>query len=109
MTLIARKFVSWDVPELASLTECKAYRMREQLNDGIKLSRDDRNWLTEAVNLNSYSKCGVPVMGWMFDFSDVLRKFWVKSYDQVAEYYAVDKTSLRKTICGSIQQIVELN
>ena len=45
---IATKFAKWDVPALATLKGCKAYQLREQLNDGEKLSRADKNWLTEA-------------------------------------------------------------
>lgn len=37
------------VPALATLKSCKAYQLREQLNNGEKLSRADKNWLTEAI------------------------------------------------------------
>ena len=60
---IATKFAKWDVPALATLKGCKAYQLREQLNDGEKLSRADKNWLTEAINRNSYFRRGIPVMG----------------------------------------------
>jgi hypothetical protein len=47
-------------------------------------------------------------MGYRFDFSDVLRKFLVNQYGQWNEYYAPDKTSLRNTLYGTINQIVEI-
>ena len=44
----------------------------------------------------------------MFYFTDILRKYWVSQYGCIAEYYATDKTALRKILCGNIEQIVEL-
>ena len=39
---IATKFVKWKVPALATLKSCKAYQLREQLNNGEKLSRAEK-------------------------------------------------------------------
>lgn len=38
-----RKFVSWDVPELDTLKDSKAYQLRQRLNDGGKLNRSEKN------------------------------------------------------------------
>lgn len=105
---IATKFVSWNVPKLATLQSCKVYQLRKRLNSGEKLNRSEKNWLTEAVNHNCYFKQSVPCQGYKFDFSDVLRHFWVSQYGQIAEYYAIDKTALRGFLCGRIERIVEL-
>lgn len=35
------KFVQWDVPELDNLKDSTVYRLRERLNGGDKLTRDD--------------------------------------------------------------------
>lgn len=105
---IATKFAKWEVPALATLKSCKAYQLREQLNNGEKLSRADKNWLTEAINRNSYFRRGVPVMGWNFDFTDAVHFYWVKQFGQIHEYYAVDKTSLRAILFGKVDEIVEL-
>ena len=105
---IASKFVEWEVQALASLKECKAYKIRERLNKGEKLNRAEKNWLTEAVNHNAYFKQSVPVLGWRFYFADTLRHYWVKQYGQIAEYWATDKTALRSILFGKVEQIVEL-
>jgi len=105
---IASKFVEWDVPTLASLQESKAYKLRERLNNGEKLNRIEKNWLTEAVNQNTHFKQSVPVLGWKFCFSDALRHYWVKQYGQITEYWAADKTALRSILFGRVEQIVEL-
>ena len=66
------------------------------------------NWLTRSVNSNVYFKRSVPLMGYRFDFSDILKRFFVKQYGHIAEYYAVDKTSLRAFLCGRIDEIIEI-
>ena len=46
MQQVAMKFVQWDVPELEKLKGCRVYQLREQLDNGDKLSREDKNWIT---------------------------------------------------------------
>ncbi|MCH5227529.1 MAG: molybdenum ABC transporter ATP-binding protein [Muribaculaceae bacterium] len=109
MNRIATKFVAWDVPELDTLNESKVYKLRLMLNNGGKLNRSEKNWLTEKINSNTYFKKSVPLMGWRFDFSDILKRFFVKQHGYILEYYAVDKTSLRNFIYGRIEEIIEVN
>lgn len=108
MTPIATKFVRWDVPDLAALQGSKVYQLRMQLNAGIPMTRQQKDWLTDKVNSNTYFKRSVPLMGYRFDFSDVLRRYFVKQYGHLAEYYAVDKTSLRTFLFGRIEEIIEI-
>lgn len=105
---IATKFVTWDVKPLESLKNSKAYELRDKLNRGERMNRIERNWLAERVNSSTYFKQSVPVLGWRFDFSDVLKKFLVNQYGEWSEYFAPDKTSLRDILCGRVNQIVEL-
>jgi len=49
MAQIATKFVQWDVPELATLQGSRVYKLREHLNNGGKLNREDKNWITRNV------------------------------------------------------------
>lgn len=105
---VATKFVQWEVQPLETLSSCKAYLLREQLNRGKAMSREDKDWLCEAVNSNTYFRTAVPVMGYRFDFFDVLKKYLVNQYGHWAEYYAPDRTSLRKYLYGCINQIVEI-
>ena len=105
---VASKFVQWEVQPLETLCACKAYLLRVKLNRGGTMSREEKDWLCEAVNSNTYFRTAVPVMGYRFDFFDVLKKYLVKQYGQWAEYYAPDRTSLRKHLYGRINQIVEI-
>ena len=40
--------------------------------------------------------------------ADVLKRYFVKQYGHIAEYYAVDKTALRSILYGRIEDIVEV-
>lgn len=108
MKQIAMKFVQWDVPELAELKDSKVYKLRERLDSGDKLSREEKNWLTRSVKECGYFKMSVALMGYRFDFSDILKRYFVKQYGHIAEYYAIDKTALRSVLYGRIEDIVEV-
>ena len=106
--LVATKFVQWEVEPLDKLSGSKVYLLRLKLNRGKRMSREEKNWLAEAVNTNTYFRTAVPLMGYRFDFMDVLKKYLVNQYGHWSEYYAPDCTSLRHFLCGQINQIVEI-
>lgn len=107
-TVMATKFATWDIPSLEALQGSKVYGLRTKLNNGEALDREEKDWLTHAVNHNSYFKSGIPLQGWRFDFSDILRTYLVNQYGSWTEYKATDKTALRKMLYGRVNQIVEL-
>ena len=104
---VATKFVKWEVPSLESLHECKVYRLRMKVNNGGVLNREEKNWITEKVNHNAYFKSAIPLQGYRFDFSDILKTYVVKQYGQYQEYKAIDRTSLRAMVYGRIDKIIE--
>ena len=106
--LVATKFVQWEVEPLDKLSGSKVYLLRLKLNRGKRMSREEKNWLAEAVNTNTYFRTAVPLQGYRFDFFDVLKKYLVNQYGQWSEYYAPDRTSLRAYLYGSVNQIVEI-
>ena len=105
---IATKFNKEATGSLESLMNSTAYQLRLKLNEGGKFERKDKDWLTEAINTNSYFKKSVPVMGWKFDFSDVINTFVVKQNGAWSEYNAVDRTSLRQILHGKIDMILDV-
>ncbi len=107
-TTIANKFVKWEVSDLVALSNTEVYRLRTHLNEGGKLNREEKNWITERVNNNSYFKSAIPLRGWRFDFSDILKTFVVKQYEHYQEYRAIDKTSLRAILFGRVDKIIEI-
>ena len=75
MTPIATRFVDWDIPELSTLQDSKVYKLRVQLNEGTPMSRQQKNWLTDSVNSNTYFKRAVPNRHTLFsDTTFVIRK-----------------------------------
>lgn len=105
---IATKFVTWEIEPLETLCHSKVYLLRTKLNHGERMTREEKNWLADAVNTNTYFRTAVPLMGYRFDFFDVLKKYLVNQYGQWSEYYAPDRTSLRACLYGHINQIVEI-
>ena len=66
MTQIAMKFVQWDVPELEKLKDSKVYKLRERLDNGDKLSREEKNWLTRNCESSAANfKRGIALMGYV--------------------------------------------
>lgn len=103
------KFVELDVPAMDTLREAKAFKLREQLDNGKRLDREQKNWLTHAVNNNAYFRRAVPVMGYRVPFEDVLRRYVIKQYGgSLHEMWATDKTAIRNMVVGKIDEIVEL-
>lgn len=48
------------------------------------------------------------LMGWSYDFRGYLKRYLVKQYGQWTEYYAPNRTLLRKAVYGRIDEITEL-
>mgnify|MGYP000237719218 FL=1 len=109
MTQIAAKFVKWDIPELATLQDSKVYKLWVRLNNGSKLNREEKNWITRNVWESIYFKRGIALSGYHFGFSDVLKRYFVKQHGSIHEYYAIDKTALCSILYGRIEDIVEVN
>ena len=93
MAQIATKFVKWDVPELMTLQDSRVYKLRERLNNGGKLNREEKNWITRNVRESVYFKRGIALSGYHFDFSDILKRYFVK----------------HSMLYGRIEVIVEVN
>lgn len=105
---IATKFVQWDVPALDTLKESKVYQLRQRLNEGKRLSREEKNWLTEKLMHNSYFKKSIPLMGYRFSFEDIVRRYFVRQGESEYTVYAIDKTSIRYAVYGEVDEIIEL-
>lgn len=106
--MIAWKFNQQVTSKLEDFKGAKVFEIRRKLDNGEKLSRDEKNWVAEKLQNNLHSKTAIPLMGWMFSFHDVVKRYWVQQYGQIFERYAMDKTSIRATTYGRIDKIVEV-
>ena len=89
------KFVAWEVPELDELKECRAYKAMAKLNNGGKLTREEKDGLQNAFN---WYGCAVKLYGWLFDFTPYLHKYLVhhKVYGWSMQY-GFDRTAIRNS------------
>ncbi len=107
--MIAYKFVKWDIDPLEKLKETEVYKMREKVLAGKTLTRKEKDSLYEMLKDNSYSRIGVPLQGWMFDFSNILKSYFVEyNGGYICRTCAPDKMSIRNNENG-IRLIREVN
>lgn len=87
----------------------RAGELRAKLNRGEKLTADEKLWVTKKViDCRMWSRHGIAVMGWIVSFKDVLKRFLYRQHGGWVEVYAYNKTCLRKSVYGRIDEIVEL-
>jgi hypothetical protein len=62
-----------------------------------------------SFGLNSLQANGFfKLNGWAYDFRPFLKLYVVKQYDHWQEFFAPNKTLLRKSLFGRIQRVVEI-
>lgn len=89
---------------LEDLSDSRVYSIKTKLESGVRLSLDENLWLTERANTSTCVPRGcVALMGWSFDFSDYLRRYVYFQYGSWQEWYAPNKTTLRKSFTGGSQ------
>ena len=95
------KFVRWEaIPIEHALTDKIPQALQEYDNGNKK----PFNALKIATT-DPYYKSG----GWCFPLSPYLRKYWVKTkYYGILEYYAVNKTAIRKELKSGYIKAVEV-
>jgi len=74
----------------------------------VKPTRHDKDTLFQY--LQGYHSKSVRRGGWMLDFKDVLKEYWVQfTYGDISVYYACDKTSIRtNSYMTGVVKIVEV-
>jgi len=71
---------------------------------------EDREYIADKLMHNSFSNTGIPLLGVMFDFSELgLKTYVVKQFGTWSEYKALNKTSLRAAILGRVDKIVQID
>jgi len=91
------KFVKGSETTKEEVMNTKIGRIYKKLSEGKKLSREEKDYLFKQMVMNSFGNGRqVALYGWMFDFGDWVKKYWVKfEYGGMGEFYACDKTSIR--------------
>ena len=107
------KFVKWDVDPLENLSESPIYKLYEKLViREEKPTREEKDYLFSRLYENSYFNQSIPLLGWVFPFHTILKKYVVKfNYDRgnYTQIYAPDKMSIRNNIyINGIVEIIEI-
>lgn len=79
-------------------TPTHIFNLNQIFNDGC-------NFFFSEVSRSGKAK----LMGYRYDLTPYLKKYLVKQYGSWQEYFAPNKTLLRKSIGGRIDKIQELN
>ena len=105
---IATKFVDSPAP-FEQLKNSVPYILKVKILEGKKLTRQEKNALFRQLHHNNRFKRAIPLLGWRFDFSSILKTFFVQyTHGHIEEVLAPDKMAIRN--CESqIQRIVEVN
>lgn len=83
--------------ELDSILDSKPYAVLQKLCKGDKLTTDEKQYVTDKVNDNTYFKDSVALLGMRICFRPFLKKFWFKTkWGDIHEAYAINKTTLRE-------------
>lgn len=95
------KFVSWDVPPIEEILQTALPKALVEYDHGNK-----KPFL--EMRIATTNPC-YKMQGWAFDLKPYLRRFWVKTkYYGILEYWAVNKTAIRKELKSGCLEIVEV-
>lgn len=67
--------------ELSDLKNTRAYKLREKLNNGGKLTSEEESYITRNCADSAFFKTEIPIKGWVFTFNDILKRYLVQEYD----------------------------
>ena len=95
------KFVKWDACPLENALSTRIPAALAQYDNGDTKPFKELHIATTEP----FYKVG----GWCFDLRPYLRRFWVKTkYYGILEYYAINKTAIRKELNSNCLEIVEV-
>lgn len=95
------KFTEWEPVPIERALSTKIPQALQEYDNGNKKPFND----LQIATTNPYYKIG----GWCFPLSSYLRKYWVKTkYFGILEYYALNKTAIRKELKSGYIKAMEV-
>ena len=95
------KFVSWEAHPIEEVLTAKLPAALQEYDNGNKKPFQEM----QIATTEPYFRLG----GWCFFLAPYLKKYWVKTkYYGIREYYAVNKTAIRKELKSHCLKIVEV-
>lgn len=96
------KFVSWEPAPIENVLTARIPAALQEYDNGNKKPFQ----ALQIATTDPYVKIG----GWCFPLAPYLKKYWVKTkYYGILEYYAVNKTAIRKELKSHCIKIVEVD
>lgn len=94
------KFVNWDAIPIKKAMEHKTIKTLIEYDNGNEKPFKSLNIATTDPTIK--------VGGWCFDLKPYLKRYWVKTkYYGILEYYAINKTVIRKELKSYCLEIIE--
>lgn len=100
--MIAYNFVNREIDPVEKQSGTLHFVIKQKLLDGKKLTRYEKDVLVERMKGENYIK----YLGWFFSYRDYMTQYIVKQHGSWHEYWAFDKTSLKKILIGRPDQIL---
>lgn len=95
------KFVEWEAAPIENVMQGKIPKALAEYDSGNK---EPFNAMQIATTEPFYK-----IGGWCFDLRPYLRRYWVKTkYYSILEYFAINKTAIRKELKSNIIEIMEV-
>ena len=99
--MIYYKFVKWDPEPIENVFKSSIPAALKEYDNGNKAPFN----ALQIATTEPYYKRG----GWCFPLAPYLRRFWVKTkYYGILEYYAVNKTAIRKELKSNYIKAIEV-
>lgn len=90
------------------IKESLIYKIALKINNGERLTNDERIFLYKEVNdMGSTQGCAM-LMGVIMDFRQVMKRYFVETDYGIVSLWAFDKTSIRACYSSKIYNIVEV-
>lgn len=88
----------------------KLYNLAVKINNGERLSFDEKTFLYKQVNIGICTPRGcVMLMGVVMDFRQVMKRYFIESNNiGIVALWSFDKTTIRKNYGSKIHNIVEV-
>lgn len=99
--MVYYKFVKWEPQPIEKVLTAAIPQALQEYENGNKKPFQD----LQIATTDPFYKLG----GWCFPLSPYLRRYWVKTkYYGILEYYAINKTAIRKELKSYYIKAVEV-
>ena len=93
------------IEPLKTYSGTMVYKLRRKVMKGLELTKEERLWLTEQMNMGNESTRYITHEGWCFDFRPILNVYHVWDCGDWAEYVGTDMESIADMLGVDVDEI----